>query len=256
MKVAITEYIFNATAKTITLTGITVNLGRVLVIKNLSTGAFIYRVTDPTLTISAAGSVITFTANNMGMNNGDSLFIQYDLEVDYATEAKQDAILAELQGKTEPGNTQLVNTGLTQPLTDDELRATPVSVILSGGATEAKQNDILTALDTLQTELELKAKVSDTQPVSVSSIALPTGASTAALQTAQSTLLGNVVETAPVTDVASSGLNGRLQRIAQRLTSLISLFPTSLGTKTAKNSLAVTHSVEASFFISARTINQ
>lgn len=37
-------------------------------------------------------------------------------------------------------------------------------------------------------------------------------------------LLGAVTETAPATDTASSGLNGRLQRIAQRLTSLIALF--------------------------------
>lgn len=52
--------------------------------------------------------------------------------------------------------------------------------------------------------------------------------------------LGSLTETAPATDTASSGLNGRLQRIAQRITSLIALFPTSLGQKTAANSFAVT----------------
>lgn len=41
--------------------------------------------------------------------------------------------------------------------------------------------------------------------------------------------LGGLTETAPATDTASSGLNGRLQRIAQRLTSLIALLPTALG---------------------------
>ena len=40
--------------------------------------------------------------------------------------------------------------------------------------------------------------------------------------------LGVVTEAAPGTDTASSGLNGRLQRIAQRLTSLIALLPTAL----------------------------
>lgn len=54
------------------------------------------------------------------------------------------------------------------------------------------------------------------------------------------TQTGSVTEAAPATDTASSGLNGRLQRIAQRLTSLIALLPTSLGAKTAANSLAVT----------------
>lgn len=54
------------------------------------------------------------------------------------------------------------------------------------------------------------------------------GAATSANQTAEQTLLGAVNETAPATDTASSGLNGRLQRIAQRITSLIALVPTAL----------------------------
>ncbi len=40
---------------------------------------------------------------------------------------------------------------------------------------------------------------------------------------------GALTETAPATDTASSGLNGRLQRIAQRLSSIIALLPTALG---------------------------
>lgn len=42
------------------------------------------------------------------------------------------------------------------------------------------------------------------------------------------TRLGSLTEVAPATDTASSGLNGRLQRIAQRLTSLIALLPAAL----------------------------
>lgn len=53
------------------------------------------------------------------------------------------------------------------------------------------------------------------------------------------TKIGSLTETAPASDTASSGLNGRLQRIAQRLTSLIALIPTSLGQKTMANSFAV-----------------
>jgi hypothetical protein len=52
--------------------------------------------------------------------------------------------------------------------------------------------------------------------------------------------VGSLTETAPATDTASSGLNGRLQRIAQRITSLIALVPASLGQKTMANSFAVT----------------
>lgn len=40
--------------------------------------------------------------------------------------------------------------------------------------------------------------------------------------------LGTLTETAPATDTASSGLNGRLQRVAQRITSLIALVPAAL----------------------------
>lgn len=42
---------------------------------------------------------------------------------------------------------------------------------------------------------------------------------------------GTLTETAPATDTASSGLNGRLQRIAQRLTSLIALWTQGGGTE-------------------------
>lgn len=42
------------------------------------------------------------------------------------------------------------------------------------------------------------------------------------------TKIGSLTETAPASDTASSGLNGRLQRIAQRITSLISLLPAAL----------------------------
>ena len=56
------------------------------------------------------------------------------------------------------------------------------------------------------------------------------GDASAAKQDAQSVLLGPVTETAPSSDTGSSGLNGRLQRLAQRITSLIALLPTALGT--------------------------
>jgi hypothetical protein len=74
-------------------------------------------------------------------------------------------------------------------------------------------------------------------PTSVSSLPLPSGAATSANQSSQSTLFGAVTETAPASDTASSGLNGRLQRIAQRLTSLIGLLPTALSNGNLKVSI-------------------
>lgn len=62
---------------------------------------------------------------------------------------------------------------------------------------------------------------------------------TSARQDTTNTEIGALGETAPGSDTGSSGLNGRLQRIAQRLTSLIGLLPGSLGQKNSAGSLAV-----------------
>ena len=53
------------------------------------------------------------------------------------------------------------------------------------------------------------------------------------------TEIGGLTETAPSNDTNSSGLNGRMQRMAQRITSLIGLFPTAIGQTTKALSLAV-----------------
>lgn len=99
-----------------------------------------------------------------------------------------------------------------------------VSVDTSALATSAKQDTGNGSLATIagkdfatQTTLAaLLAKI----------IAAP---ATEAKQDVTHTRLGDVTEAAPGTDTASSGLNGRLQRIAQRLSSLIALLPTALG---------------------------
>lgn len=50
------------------------------------------------------------------------------------------------------------------------------------------------------------------------------------------TKTGSLTETAPGTDTASSGLNGRLQRIAQRLTTLLAVFPATIDTNSGNKS--------------------
>jgi hypothetical protein len=72
------------------------------------------------------------------------------------------------------------------------------SVLPSGAATESKQ---------------------DTGNSSLSSI--DSKVSTASNQSTLNSRVGTVTETAPATDTASSGLNGRLQRIAQRVSTFI-----------------------------------
>lgn len=72
------------------------------------------------------------------------------------------------------------------------------------------------------------APVDATNGLAVDPKTLPPGAASSANQSTELTRLGDVTETAPATDTASSGLNGRLQRIAQRITSLIALIPAAL----------------------------
>lgn len=120
------------------------------------------------------------------------------------------------------------------PLTDVQLRATAVPV--SGPLTDVQLRATAVPVSGPLTDTELRASA---VPVSVAALPLPTGAALEATQLANGVLLGAVTETAPVTDTASSGLNGRLQRIAQRITSLIALVPASLGSKTSANSFAV-----------------
>ena len=82
------------------------------------------------------------------------------------------------------------------------------------------------------TQLLIKAKTDNID------VALSTRA-TELTQAAQSVLIGAVTETSPASDTASSGLNGRLQRISQRLTSILSTLPSSLGIKSETQSLSV-----------------
>ncbi|MER9471100.1 hypothetical protein [Mesorhizobium sp. M0520] len=65
------------------------------------------------------------------------------------------------------------------------------------------------------------------------------GSVSVTLSTDDDLLIGSLTETAPATDIASSGLNGRLQRIAQNLSALIALLPTALGQGTMAQSLRV-----------------
>jgi hypothetical protein len=83
---------------------------------------------------------------------------------------------------------------VTGPLTDTQLRATPVPVsgtvtanlgTIAGVATE-------TTLSSLLTELQLKADLTETQPVSAASLPLPTGAATSTLQTTGNASLSSI----------------------------------------------------------------
>lgn len=121
-----------------------------------------------------------------------------------ATATKQDA-LAALIGEVQASPTS--NTLL------DRLKA--LATLLASQATAANQTTGNTSLASIVTLLTTQAGYLDGVETLLGT------AATAANQATQITALGALTETAPASDTASSGINGRLQRIAQRLSSLI-----------------------------------
>lgn len=149
-----------------------------------------------------------------------------------ATEAKQDAILAELQMKADLSETQPVSAA-TLPLP-------------TGAATSARQDTGNTSIASIDTKTPAlgQALAAGSVPVVLPAAQIttltPPAAITGFLTEADfDSKTGSLTEGAPASDTASSGLNGRLQRIAQRITSLIALLPTALGQGTMATSLKV-----------------
>lgn len=109
------------------------------------------------------------------------------------------------------------------------------------GSISAKLRALVTAIGTTAWDLGSGTSGTRTQRVIVDTSQLAANKTTAGVLAdgyqqvdvptdgTQATRLGGLTETAPASDTASSGLNGRLQRVAQRITSMIALLPTALG---------------------------
>lgn len=202
---------------------------------------------DGSSDVTIKNSSITVTASSLPLPTGAS------------TEAKQDSLITKVtdipnvisaEGGVQPSKGIAVlghtGTGIVRHLRVDNTGIVQVAVnsnvLATDAATATNQvtgNSSLSSIDGKLTGVATAANQS-TANLSLSSIDTKLSSqATASNQTALNTLTGAVNETAPASDTASSGLNGRLQRIAQRLTSLISLFPATLGQKTGANSFAV-----------------
>lgn len=133
--------------------------------------------------------------------------------------------------------------------------------IIAAPATSAKQDTQITAEQAIlakiiaapATEAKQDTQITAEQAILAKIIAAP---ATAANQATELIDLGGVTETAPATDTASSGLNGRLQRVAQRITSLIALLPVALGGTTSANSLPVVLSSDGPFATQTGSITE
>ncbi len=124
-----------------------------------------------------------------------------------------------------------------QPQIVSATKPLPGTAVVSGSVTVGDITVLHSALpDGAATDTSVVA-VGDKIPVlgqALAALSLPV-----TLTALEEGLFGELTETAPASDTASSGLNGRLQRIAQRLSSLIALLPTALGQGTMATSLKV-----------------
>lgn len=111
-------------------------------------------------------------------------------------------------------------TSNTNPLLINQSQVNGVAMLAGNGVTGTGAQRVTIASD--NTAFSVNAVESGTWNITNVSgtVSLPTGASTSGNQTTELTDLGGVTETAPASDTASSGLNGRLQRIAQNLTTM------------------------------------
>jgi hypothetical protein len=173
-----------------------------------------------------------------------------DAIADVASIAKQDEailvledILADLQLKADKTETQPVSISgtipVSGPLTDTQLRATPVPV--SGTFWQAAQPVTGTFWQA-------------TQPVSIASLPLSTGAATEAKQdnqitqeTAINTILGVKADAQAADDTGSYSIIAFIKRALVNWTTLLAKLPSSLGAKTGANSFSVVPASDASF---------
>lgn len=78
-KQVIRNYIFDATAKTITLPDLdAVDLGRLVLVTNVTRGVIIYNFADPAKGATVASNVITLLGSLAGMSSSDVLRVDYD----------------------------------------------------------------------------------------------------------------------------------------------------------------------------------
>lgn len=79
MKVQVTNYTFDKTAKTVTFTDYTtIRLDSLLLITNVTSNVIIYNFADPLLGGTVATNVLTLTYDTSAMNDTDSLQIFYE----------------------------------------------------------------------------------------------------------------------------------------------------------------------------------
>lgn len=103
MKILITDYTFDKTAKTVTFTKLTsVDLSKLLLITNTTSNIIIYNFASPAKGGTVATNVLTLTYDTTAMANTDKLQIFYDdtqASIPYAQSLTADTTITPTAGK-------------------------------------------------------------------------------------------------------------------------------------------------------------
>ena len=97
MKIRITDYVFDASAKTVTSSSFD-GLEGILLITNVTDNVIIYNFADPLRGWVLVGTTLTLVYDTSTMSDSDSLQIFYDDGVSISTSSKQDTQTTLLQG--------------------------------------------------------------------------------------------------------------------------------------------------------------
>ena len=166
MKIQVTNYTFNKTAKTVTFTDYdAIRLDSLLLITNVTDNIIIYNFASPLLGGSVAGNVLTLTYDTSSMDDADKLQIFYDdAEVQPATNEgiidlaelietlnelnTRLTVLASMANSGQPALRTIpiasVSTAVTGTVTATVANASILSIGSSGIGTNAINNTLVT----------------------------------------------------------------------------------------------------------------
>lgn len=135
MKIQIKNYLFDASARTITfLDYVSIDIDSVLYIIHVTDNRAIYNPMNKNLKGSVLGNVLTLNYDTTTMSDSDELQIYYDKIPDPATEAKQDDIINAIGNITPTDVSALAKETTLQELVGFDVNSNITTTIVTAGS--------------------------------------------------------------------------------------------------------------------------
>lgn len=175
--------------------------------------------------VDADGNIVTSQGPLQFFKNGTSVTVNEDTGTpanNRPLPVKLTDVTGDINITAGDLNVQLTHTG-ANPDSVQVGNGTNIMQVNGSGNAQVIDAAAGTKLDSLLTELQLKADLTDTQPVSAASLPLPTGAATEAKQDTAITTLGNIETSVSnidgkdfATQTTLSTVNGKLNSLGQK----------------------------------------